>query len=650
MIFRNMRTILLFLVLFVFASVSCSSSGQVSVNGWHTISDIELIELSENGSKILINPSSLEFYKINGEKRTLLLSGSFEASEKVELIEKTDHSLNWKILRLNLELVANLKQGVLHLSAKSTVEQNLKLAVPTETASIIFPSGEGLIVPSREDYWLGQFKERACLAAHEGLFFPGWGVLREDHSVNYVLGNDLFSSFCLLEKNGLVNAEIDIRFKARDGFPVFELFVENSKPDPLASAKFYRRWLQSIGKFTPFIKKAKKNKEALKLLGAMHVYLWGDGRTQEFLDAIEKLGISSLSLVYDQNPSSDKYTISKQFIERAKTLGFLIGPYETFTNAMSPNKVDTPSSDWGGFFPKGCIRKKDGSIKTGFGGRGCELSSEALKNKTSAPNIRSRVEGHINTGANQIFLDVDAFGELHEDYHPEHSMTISQDRQNRIARMEYISKEKNILLGSEQNVAWSHGVTLYSHGSHTANIGAFWPILEDKKRMGGWWPSERPKIFFKKLEYSKDEVIAMYDPRYRLPLFQTVFHDSLISTERWELSLVKIKNLVIERTLFAFLYNAPPIWNLDLKELKNFGLFFSTVAKWFHKVHSKTGVLPLNSFEWLSHDHLVQKTVFGDKLEIIANFGDASFQKIGPKCLQFHWISEEVTENFCPPL
>ena len=53
-----------------------------------------------------------------------------------------------------------------------------------------------------------------------------------------------------------------------------------------------------------------------------------------------------------------------------------------------------------------------------------------------------------------------------------------------------------------------------------------------------------------------------------LPLYQVVFHDSLVSTDRWEMSLVKFSNLIQVRTLLQLLYNVPSMWSLDRQAIR----------------------------------------------------------------------------------
>ena len=98
---------------------------------------------------------------------------------------------------------------------------------------------------------------------------------------------------------------------------------------------------------------------------------------------------------------------------------------------------------------------RDGKRRTGFAGRGCELSSEAFaRAEATLKPLETRVAKQLRDGANSYFLDVDAFGELHDDYSPAHPMTVYQDQKHRLTRLRYL-RDRKVVLGSEDGVAWS---------------------------------------------------------------------------------------------------------------------------------------------------------------------------------------------------
>lgn len=293
--------------------------------------------------------------------------------------------------------------------------------------------------------------------------------------------------------------------------------------------------------------------------------------------------------------------------------------------------------------------KTTGKILKGYAGRGCYLSSEALQQQELKRHVMSnRIKQFTQQGDNSYFLDVDATDLLFDDFSAAHPMTIYQDRANRIARMRYISQTKQLVLGSETALPWASPVIAYTNGSFACFTEVFWPLLSDKKQFGNWWPPERPTIFFKSYSPSAEFIKASYEPRYRLPLYQAVLHDAIVSTDRWEVHSLKIPALFQTKMLLESLYNVPAIWALDQKALQQNAQKFKTYYQFFSPLHQASGLLPLTEFTWLTPNRLVQQTQFGNRIKIIANFSDKSYQGLASQCVKSIWIKTGQINTFCP--
>jgi hypothetical protein len=46
----------------------------------------------------------------------------------------------------------------------------------------------------------------------------------------------------------------------------------------------------------------------------------------------------------------------------------------------------------------------------------------------------------------------------------------------------------------------------------------------------------------------------------------------------------------------------------------------------FSPLHREIGGLPMTSFEWMTADRQLQRSIFGGGVEVIANFGDSAAQ------------------------
>lgn len=258
-----------------------------------------------------------------------------------------------------------------------------------------------------------------------------------------------------------------------------------------------------------------------------------------------------------------------------------------------------------------------------------------------------RVDAFRATGINSYFLDCDAFGDLSDDYDPRHPMTPSVDRKNRTYRMGYLSREAHLVTGSESAAAWSLSSLHFTHGPHTIQSRALWPILSDRQRFGGWRPYGRPDIFFRSIA-TPTALRPLFDPAYRIPLYQAAFHELVVSTDRWEFSPVKLRDLVQVRALLQLLYGVPPMWTLDRRAIEAHAPRMVAHNRVFEPIHREIGGAPMTDFEWLTPDRLVQRSRFGGKVELTANFGARPHDGIPTLCIRSRWLADGRTEDFCP--
>ena len=553
---------------------------------------------------------------------------------------------NWYYPQHDTEVTAFLKKERLVLQFKTNREQKFlfpRTGQDKRTKSIIYPDGEGLFIPNKDPFWKKRLANTS-INIHEELTMPFWGHYFDNNTVTFILENDLNNKLHFLENDNLY-VQLEHDFKNNN---TLEIQIILSPPLPIQPALEYRKYLKEQNKLVTLKQKAEHNKEIEKLYGAIHFYLWGNGRSIDTIKAIKNLGIDNAWLGYDQDPRLDNNLVTSNIIKKAKDLGYLIGPYDSFHTMQDPRKADSMNTIFDNLYPDACIINHDGKMNVGFGGKGCHISSEALilqkpKNKT----IYNRIDKFIETGINSYFLDCDATGELFDDYSDLHPMTQEKDRLNRIERMNYISSEKKLVLGSETASAWAVPFIAFAHGNFSVHNAIHWELIQSKK-YGNWWPQERPNFFFKQIQVPDEYIKAKYDPRYRIPLFQAVFHDCIITTDRWELSHMKIANAVNERELLELLYGVPSIWALDLKDINKYKVKLKKINKFFSPLHKAIATEELKNFVWLDKERKIQQTTFGNKVRITANFSDIMFNEINPKTIELIWLYNNHKEYYTP--
>lgn len=541
-------------------------------------------------------------------------------------------------------ITTGIEDNALHLTITGASGTHLAWDMPAAaTGTWLVPDGEGMAFKADDPFWRKAYAREHCFHGTTSLSFPAWSYMTDTRAVTYALGDGLKSELCLHDADGL---QARLTHDFADGAQTLDMLFAVGPAEPLAPALFYRRVAKSRGQFKSFADKWVP--KLPRLFGAPQAYVWGDGRDLDFLDDLEALGIRRIVLSYDQDPLGKPPLVGPDYLRRADRMGYLAGPYESFDNAQQAATADSPSAIWSDdLYPAGCIHDADGKIHPGFANRGCELSSEAVARHTGAINPASRYAAHVADGATEVFVDVDAFGEFYDDFSPDHPMTMARDRTHRVERLELGVKRYHLVLGSENVTAWSAAIVHFSHGTAQAHVGPLWRIQSDQKRFGGYWPADEPPLYFKPLQLTADETRLLFAPADRLPLFEAVYHDSVVAADRWELGMMKIAGAERSRFARSLLYGTPSMWNLDRKELARVAPWLKAAQDDFHRAHGWGTPVALTGFRWLSDDHLVQQAAYADGRVLIANFTDTPWQGLGSDCVRL--VRGRHPVDMCPP-
>ncbi|WP_342227788.1 glycoside hydrolase [Rickettsiella endosymbiont of Rhagonycha lignosa] len=616
------------------------------------VSAKESFTLKAKTGEFTVNPENLAISVApSDDSAAINLTQEGPWFDEVKDLKVNNKTAQWFYPHLKMQVKVIVDDQGLKFSFNTNKEQTFQWPVAgltPEAKALVLPDGEGLYIPNHDAFWRKEFNKYPSLS----LSVPFWAIEYADENfVNYIWSDhDVDTDVKVREKSSQLYLVNGHHFLKRSRFPEFTLLIHLAGNSPISPALDYRNLLINENKFVSLKQKILENANVNKLLGAFHIWVWGDGKSLVMLDELEKLGIKHALINYDASPVLDSANIDKDYIRKAESLGYLIGPYDSFDNAQNPKTSDSITSTWSNhLWPEACIRNPNGSLLTGFANRGCYLSSEALRLRESRQkNIANQIEKMLNNGDNTLFLDCDAAYPLYDDYSKHHPMTREQDLNNRLERMRFICSAQKIVLGSETGLAWANPTSAYNNGAFLAFSAAFWPVLQDKKHFGVWWPNYAPKVLFQAYDAPAEFINASYNPRYRLPLYEAVFHDSVISTDRWELNELKIPAIRKTKALLQNLYNVPPIWVLDQKTLQKNKKYFVEYYNYFSPLHQMTGIEALTTFDWLTDDHLVQQTQFGNRLILTANFSDRSYENIGPHCIRAEWKEDGSTSLFCP--
>lgn len=383
------------------------------------------------------------------------------------------------------------------------------------------------------------------------------------------------------------------------------------------------------------------------------VETWGNGVSTKMLKRLQDHGFDRMRLCVGGWEGVEK---RPGVAVLADKMGYLFGTYDSFHSIHDP-KLKGTDATWttaqfdAELFRNGVIMKKDGSFYRGFKQKGGKLSPLAA---------RSHVEKRVGENMNRVpysyyFVDCDAYGEMYNDYSPLHLAGQADDAAARIDRLRWIGATFGVPIGSEGGCHLFTGVIHVSEGIFGKFFGWDDPDMKDsesKYYKGGYYPPDGPKVFVMQVPLKPEYEYFYFDPRFRLPLYETVFHDSVVATHWWGYGSLKFTTVTETVELTELLYMVPPMYNLNLDEFDKHRETMKRHYAFFSPLHRRVGFAPMTDFAWLSDDRLLQRTVFGDRIEMIANFSTEtkSYKNhtIPPRSIMANDIHENKTEIFTP--
>lgn len=631
----------------------------LNINNINAFADTNVVEIQLDNWSAEINLKSLEVVGKIEQNSLSIASPISHLLSDFKNLKKSSNIYSWEYPDKNISVQVKKENNFLVFKFTSKIPQIFEWpSTLTSTTSdtnnseeLVIPDGEGLLIPTQDPFWIAKIDKYDAYeySMKEQLTLPLFANITDYNTVTYISDSSLNNTLKFNKNSDSIYIQQEHQFRQKDNLsPYIIKITVDPKQDFLAPGKHFRNLLSQKNELITLKQKASHNKEITKLYGAFHAYLWGTGRTEESLKLLKDLGIHSLWLGYDQN-NHEKYKVTKKFIQSAKNYGYLVGPYDTWENIQNPKTADTQLSIFPNAWPIAAIIEEGGKRKPGFQNRGYEASSEYFaKQKPENRDLYLRLKNFKETGINSYFLDVDATGLLHDDYSPLHPMNAKKDMENRIKRLNYISKNEKLVLGSETAVYWAIPSLAFAHGNFSVFNSPHWQLSRQHKIYGRWYPTERPEFFFKTIKAPEDYENTRYNPLYRIPLFQYVYHDAIISTDRWEIPITKFSNLKTKRTLFEILYGIPSMWSLDLKLIKENKIDLKKYSDFFQIYHHKIAELPLTNFEFLTNDKFVQQAKYGNEIIVTANFSKINYKNIPKESVEVNYLKENKKVIYTP--
>lgn len=368
----------------------------------------------------------------------------------------------------------------------------------------------------------------------------------------------------------------------------------------LGLAKRYRQIAAVQGKIVSLADKATVRPDTNRLRGAASI--WSGDRFFDHVREAYSYGVHRGIVSNVRRPSN---------VAWLKQRGFLVGRYDSYSDIF-----EGPLG-----FQRDNIREVAVQARPGAepldgwkmeDGRQMSWRSTAKSLRAAESYVPEQIK---RTGHNARFVDVMVASKLDEDYAPEHSYDRTSDLRMRRELLSYL-RGFGLVLGTEHGNDWATDLVDYHEG---ASSGPFWWSSWEAGHL------KRPRRDQLSAEYLRFGV----GPANRLPLWQLVYHDCLVSTPYWGDTAGMLHegapDIATRKDLFNLLYGgAPLLWLTE--EDKGFG-WEANRWRWLRTYHETTHFLshvafePMLSHESLSPDGMLQQTTFGNGARVVVNFG-----------------------------
>ncbi|WP_210387223.1 glycoside hydrolase [Brucella intermedia] len=356
---------------------------------------------------------------------------------------------------------------------------------------------------------------------------------------------------------------------------------------------------------------------------------WGGGVSISTMRKLKDSGLQRLWIGLGEGWEGGLW--HPEAIKAGVDAGYLVAPYDSYETALQ--RGDNPSwatAHLGEAAYHDCaIRQKNGSFKAGFQQSGHYTQPDCIR-----PLMQARIPALLSAAPfNSWFLDAYATGMVFDSYPPAKPITQAQYAAGNQENMRWVGEKLKLPVGSEDGNATTAQGVLFAHGMQTPVIG--WGDTDMQKDrsspyyLGRWYPNEEPETFFKEVPLKEPYRTIHFDPRTRLPLYQAVFHGSVITSHHWLFDSMKLTNVRVENELTQLLYNVPPLFHLSGDTLRERLPSMKRQASFFRPLHTQLATQKLVDFHWLTPDHLVQQTTYEDGSRLVANFGREPFKYDG---------------------
>ncbi|MBN1649208.1 MAG: carbohydrate binding domain-containing protein [Spirochaetales bacterium] len=474
----------------------------------------------------------------------------------------------------------------------------------------IIPQNEGLLVPAMDPYYRPW--DLQLFQGHGGLSMPFIGLTdgNEGLLIMAETPDDAIVRYREPDRPALKGSGFSFIWlpqKGQWGYARKLRLVFVSQGGHTGIARAYREIAREQGKLVTLAEKQKRVPAVERLAGAADIWWWqkaewwqDDPEGWKAARELKKAGIEK-ALWSNANSAEE--------IKQINRLGYLSGKYDIYQDVWSP-KVPIHYGNREGW-PEDLILLADGTYMKGWVAKenGKEYPGGVICSSRAVERMKENVSDVLKKLPYLArFIDTTTASPLRECYNPDHSLTRTEDRRNKQDMLGLLGSRFGLVAGSETGIDWAVPYLDYFEGMMSIGPYRFDDAGYD---LTSYKPPTEKMLRFQTGSY------------YRIPLFELVYHDCIVSYWYWGDSSNRLPELWRDRDLFNLLYGTGPLYILDRQRWEEDRERIVESYKTATLTASHTAYAEMRAHYFLADDHSIQYSEFADGTRVWVNFGHA---------------------------
>jgi Glycosyl hydrolases related to GH101 family, GH129 len=360
----------------------------------------------------------------------------------------------------------------------------------------------------------------------------------------------------------------------------------------------YRHRLMENGRFVTLREKDKARPQLSKLIGAIDLHMKGGDEDQiETVKFLESKGVKRILINSDA---------SGETLDWMRRRGYLAGSYRIYTDIYPPRPGLKEEVTRG--YTQDAYALEDGSPVRGFAYNDAKKSTYRCS-LLQLPLMKELIPAlRHDRRYEAIFLDVVTSGIARDCYSPAHPLDRLEDRKAKIELLRYTTG-LGLVTGSEDGADWAapyldyfEGMVMTRHFGYVAGVTV------------NTWP--------RKFDLDDEYININLNERVRAPLWDLVFHDSVVSTWRWNFTPDRYSDPKWwnKHDLMQMIGGDVPIFMVNRKHLDANGDRIAQTYKDVSEWNARIGWDELVDHRALTPDRSVQESRFSSGWAIAVNF------------------------------